>query len=237
MEKSTVYIDESGDLGKGKGTRWFVITAVIVKEENEEEIKNIIRNVKTTLNISEIHIRKISDLYCKSFIVKELNEGDFTYVNVISDTSKMRLSSDVAYNYMCRMLLERVSWYLRDEKTTADVILSSRSEKRDGKLIGYINKLITYGNNEIKGEFFESVTAKKANELDLLQLADVCATTTFLAYEENKWGMRTPCLFNILREHLYRRNGELKKYGIKYLSDEMADGLEGDKNKIPCLRK
>lgn len=41
MEKRTVYIDESGDFGKGKGTKWFVITAVIVKEEKEEEIEYI----------------------------------------------------------------------------------------------------------------------------------------------------------------------------------------------------
>lgn len=237
MEKSTVYIDESGDLGRGKGTRWFVVTAVIVKEENEEQIKNIIRNVKRSLNVLEIHIRKVSDLYCKSFIAKELNEGNFTYINVISDTSKMRLSSETAYNYMCRMLLERVSWYLRDEKMVADVILSARGDKRDNKLIEYINKLIDYEKNEVEKGVFGDIRAEKASALDLLQLADVCASTTFWAHEENKWGMRTPCFLNILKEHLYKRNGKLDKYGIKYLSDEMMNGLHGEKNKIPCRKK
>ena len=28
-EKCTVYIDEAGDLGIGRGTHWFVLTAVI----------------------------------------------------------------------------------------------------------------------------------------------------------------------------------------------------------------
>lgn len=28
----TVYIDEAGDLGIGRGTRWFVLTAVVVKK-------------------------------------------------------------------------------------------------------------------------------------------------------------------------------------------------------------
>lgn len=237
MDKCTVYIDESGDLGKGKGTRWFVITAVIVKEENKEQLKDIICNIKRILNIPEIHIRKVSDLYCKAFITKELNEGKFTYINVISDTSRMRLSPDIAYNYMCRMLLERVSWFLRDEKMAADVILSARGGRRDNKLIEYINKLMTFNNNEIEKGVLGNISAEKANVLDLLQLADVCASTTFWAYEENKWGIRTPCFFNILKDHLYRRNDKLDKYGIKYLSDEMANGLQGEKNRIPCRKK
>jgi len=32
---STVYIDESGGLGCGTGTKWFVISAVIVDKKNE----------------------------------------------------------------------------------------------------------------------------------------------------------------------------------------------------------
>ncbi len=36
---SMVYIDESGDLGCGTGTRWFIISAVIVDKENEKKIR------------------------------------------------------------------------------------------------------------------------------------------------------------------------------------------------------
>ena len=35
-KKCTVYIDEAGDLGIGRGTQWFVITAVIVPKESEK---------------------------------------------------------------------------------------------------------------------------------------------------------------------------------------------------------
>ncbi len=86
---------------------------------------------------------------------------------------------------------------------TADIVLSARGTSRDGELIEYIKeKLISYGNNQITSEVFRSITAKTANSWDMLQLADVCATTTFLAYEINGWGFRTPCYFNVLKNHI-----------------------------------
>ena len=32
---STVYIDESGDLGINKGTQWFIISGAIISKEDE----------------------------------------------------------------------------------------------------------------------------------------------------------------------------------------------------------
>ena len=52
------------------------------------------------------------------------------------------------YNYMCRILLERVSWFLKAHNSKADVMLSGRGTKRDGELIHYIEeKLIRYDYN------------------------------------------------------------------------------------------
>lgn len=33
----TIYIDEAGDLGVGKGTQWFVLTAVIINKSSENK--------------------------------------------------------------------------------------------------------------------------------------------------------------------------------------------------------
>lgn len=242
MDKSTVYIDESGDLGCKTGTRWFVITAVVVKKENENDISSTMNYIRKKLKVKEIHLKKISDFYKRSFIVREVDNTDFTYVNVIADTemvdySKIK-SAKILYNYMCRMLLERVSWFLRDEGRTADIILSSRGQERDNELIYYIkNKLIPSTQTQISSGIFGEVSARKAKELDFLQLADVCATTTFLAYEEKNFGLRTPCFFNILKEHLYKHNGKINKYGIKYFSDSMEDEVRGPQRNFPCHKK
>lgn len=228
MEKSTVYIDESGDLGYGKGTRWFVITAVIVDKDKESLIRKTIKEIKERIKISDIHFRKISDFNKKFFLVNELNKEDFIYINIIADTNKMDYlkikSPTIAYNYMCRILLERVSWFLRDTERIADIVLSARGSSKDGELIKYVeDKLIPFDNNEIAKGVFDKIISKSANSWDMLQLADVCATTTFLSHEINKWGFHIPCYFNILQNHLYKHGDRILSYGLKYFTDETEE--------------
>lgn len=230
MEQSMVYIDESGDLGYGTGTRWFVLSAVIVDKGKEKSIRQKMNQIKSRLKVAEIHMRKISDFYRRSYLVRELSDEEFVYVNIICDTNKLdrtKLSSSIiAYNYLCRFLLERVSWYLRDNDRVADVMLSARGTSRDGELIDYIReKLLPDSDNQIAKGVLRKISAKPANSCDLLQLADVCATTTFLAYEVKKcWGFRIPCYFMTLKNHLYLYKGKLMNYGIKYFPEEI--GLE-----------
>lgn len=38
-----VYIDEAGDLGVCRGTQWFVLTAVIVQNNNEPAIRETLK--------------------------------------------------------------------------------------------------------------------------------------------------------------------------------------------------
>lgn len=233
--KSTVYIDEAGDLGVNRGTQWFVLSAVIVDKTEEPNLRAKLSNVKSRLNLKDVHLRKITDFYKRGYIVKELNDGNFTYVNVIADTKKFDQSkissSTVAYNYLCRMLLERVSWFLRDTNRIADIVLSARGTSRDGELIEYIKeKLIPYGQNQIAKNVFDKVSAKSAGSWDMLQLADVCATTMFLTYEKNGWGFCTPCYSRALQKHLYRHDGHLDSYGIKYFTPNMKPGA----NDLKC---
>ena len=49
MSNYTVYIDEAGDLGINRGTKWFVLTAVIVAKEAEPKIRAKIRQIKSKL--------------------------------------------------------------------------------------------------------------------------------------------------------------------------------------------
>lgn len=242
MSNCTVYIDEAGDLGVGRGTKWFVLSGVIVDTRVEPQIRLTLAGIKARLNVNTIHLRKINDYYRRAFIVQEISNEDFTYVNIIADTDKFDgtkiPSPETAYNYLCRMLLERVSWYLRDTKRVADIVLSARGTSRDNELIEYIkNKLLPYGDNQIVSSCFEQVSAKQAASWDMLQLADICATTMFLAYEINGWGFCTPCFSRVLQSHLYTRNGRLNSYGIKYFTPDMNPGVALLKPHWACTKK
>lgn len=66
MSDCTVYIDESGDLGIGVGTQWFVLTAVIVLKQDEKNIRTTMEHIRTFVNVKEIHIRKIKLFFTKA---------------------------------------------------------------------------------------------------------------------------------------------------------------------------
>lgn len=226
MIESTVYIDESGDLGVNKGTRWFVLSAVIVDKNQESSIRMTIDRIRTRLNIREIHITKLREFYKRAYVVKELNNEKFVYMNVLVDTTKfdkIKIPNPlIAYNYVCKYLLQRVSWYLKDNDRKANIVLSARGTSRDGDLIKYIEeKLIPYPDNNIAKGVLGSVVAKSSSSWDLLQLADVCASTTFLAYQVNDYGFRTPCFLRCLIEHLYKKNEKYDSYGLKFFNDSM----------------
>ena len=241
MSDCTVYIDEAGDLGYRRGTQWFVLTAVIVSKKDEPRIRAKLASIKARLNVNEIHLRKINDFYRRTLIVREIAGEEFTYINIIADTNMLDIlqksSAATAYNYLCRLLLERVSWFLRDTNQTADVVLSARGTSRDGELINYIKeKLLPYAPNEISPVNFEKITAKTSGSWDMLQLADICATTMFLFFEKNGWGFRTPCFSKVLKPHLYKYNGKINHYGIKYVEDKMALLKTDAEYEWPCKK-
>lgn len=223
----TLYIDEAGDLGVGRGTEWFVLAGVIVNKSDEKQIREVIRNIRQRLNVNEIHFRKMMSFDKKAYAVSELSKCPFEYITVIANTSMIKLSlkdaaapSLLSYNHICRYLLERASWLLRDTKRKADIVLSSRGTSRDNDLIEYINKLILYGMNKVSPQFGK-IRAETAAKWDMLQLADVCATSMFNMHERNGLNFITPCYAYRLNPHLYRHNGHLEKYGVKYYDDKM----------------
>ena len=241
MSNCTVYIDEAGDLGFQRGTQWFVLSAVVVRKQDEPQIRAKLAQIKARLNVNHIHFRKLPDFYRRAVAVREINSEPFTYMCIVVDTNKLDYSkiksAAIAYNYICRMLLERVSWFLRDAGLVGDIVLSARSTSRDGELISYIDMLRNHPDNQIAQDVFDKITAKPAGSWDLLQLADVCATTIFLTYEKNGWGFRTPCYTKVLSHHLYRHGGKLERYGIKYFTNEMKPAVQMLKCDWPCAEK
>lgn len=242
MSDCTVYIDEAGDLGINRGTKWFVLSAVIVEKSAESTIRANMNQIKTKLNIREIHLRKVADYNKRAYIVSQLECEPFTYMNILVDTTKFDATkipdTNVAYNYVCKYLLQRVSWFLETNSMIGDVILSARGTSRDGELIKYIQKkLLPYPDNAINSAVFGKISAKTAASWDLLQLADVCATTMFLTYEINSFGFCTPCFSMSLQDHLYRKHGRIDSYGIKFFTSDMKPNLQELRSHRVCAKK
>ena len=52
MEEYNVYIDESGDEGIKKGSKYFILTALIVKKENDLKIAKNVDIIKQNLEMN-----------------------------------------------------------------------------------------------------------------------------------------------------------------------------------------
>lgn len=241
-KKCTIYIDEAGDLGINRGTQWFVLSAVIVDKDAETSIRQKMAAIKSELNLNEIHFRNLRNYEQRCYTVSHLNTCEFDLINIVVDTTKLNLNrtdrngspSIVSYNYCCRLLLERVSWLLRDTDRTGDIVLSSRGTSRDNELIQYIKeKLLNYDFNEV-ANCFDKIKAKSASEWDLLQLADVCATSIFYYHEINRYGFITPCYCYRLKNHVYQRNRNVDSYGMKYYDSDMKPSKDYFLSKMIC---
>ena len=229
-----LYIDEAGDLGINRGTRWFVLSGVVIDVDDEPFMRATMNSIRSKFNLKELHFRKLRNFEQKAYAVNELCKCNFTYVNVIADCSKINLicknpndcPSIVTYNFACRLLLERCSWLLKSRNQTAKIILSSRGTSRDKELIDYIKvKLFDYPQNSINN-LFTSITSKPSSAWDGLQLADVCATTMFYSHELNGLGFTTPCFTVRLGKFLYRHGKNVTSYGMKYYSEDMFPGAD-----------
>ena len=242
MKKCTVYIDEAGDFGVNRGTQWFVLSGVIIDKTDEIQLRRNISQIKSRINLHEIHMRNIGDFNKRAFIVRALNDENFTYMNIVVDTNKFDSSripsTTIAYNYVCKYLLQRASRFMEDTGRVGDIVLSARGTARDGELIQYIkDKLLPYPDNKINATVFDTVSAKTAASWDMLQLADVCATTTFWNYEVNGFGFCVPCFSLALQSHLYRYNGTVESYGIKFFTNDMKPNMTELRTKRICAEK
>ena len=48
----TLYIDEAGDLGIGKGSDWFILSGVLIDKQEEPQIRETIKNIRIKLNVN-----------------------------------------------------------------------------------------------------------------------------------------------------------------------------------------
>ena len=118
------YIDEAGDEGiETGGSRWFILSALLVPDEIDPQTSTMIGRIKTTFGKSNdwiLHWSKIKKHDQKRYVCQELLTEPWVCVCIATDKthpfitgSKGLRQKDVLYLYSLRLLLERLSWYAR----------------------------------------------------------------------------------------------------------------------------
>lgn len=232
------YIDESGDEGfvfKGVGTGstgWLVLSAVVLPKQNDLGIVRLAEKIRTTIGKPKgfvLHFQKLSHDH-RVAACQQIGASNVRIISIL--TSKRHLPPEYAttekhilYRYMCRLLLERISWLCRDRPCvgdgTAELIFSNRAAMSYDDLRKYLATLQGKSDElEVKIEWAVidplQVRAINHDQLAGLQIADIAASGTRWSVDLNKYGNVEARYIEILKPRLYNHNGKVLSYGLKF---------------------
>lgn len=236
-----VFIDESGDEGfkfepgggHGWSSLWFVISAVIVRTENEMEQVSVIDEIRKRLGKDRsfsVHCREMKHEQ-KSLCAELVGQRRFRTVSVA--IYKPAIAAPETFNeryrlyfYATRYLLERVSWLCRDTRRDpadkAEIIFSNRAGMSYDELRAYLGTLLkasTTGTMDVRIDWSvvdcALIKAEQHKKLMGLQVADIVASSTFSALHHNRHNLTETGYLRRLRGIAYKHRGMVTGHGLK----------------------
>ncbi len=166
-----IYIDESGDLGQF-GSKYFVVAAIIV--DDPLELKRIIKKLrqrklkKKIKDLPEIKANKASHRE-REYVLTRLNGAKCTLFAIAVEKNKIksRLFSfkDKLYNYLCGILIKKLSLDCQELKITIDKKYTNTLIQKDFN--NYISSKISAKYPAMK-VFIIHEDSSKSNELQVV---------------------------------------------------------------------
>lgn len=244
-----VYIDESGDEGFsfGKGSsEWFVLSAVIVKKENDFATVSLVDAVRSQLEKPDkkpLHFRDLRHEHRLPFIDR-ISQADLKIISVFMHKPSLEEPEKFheryrLYFYSVRFLLERVSWYCKDHHSKhddgggrAELIFSNRSGMSYEELGNHLRHIrdntdffeVRIDWNHISPE---AITAYSAGKRMGLQIADAVASGSYYAVEQRK-GYTESRYLRMLKPVVYHHQSRYMGYGLKVWPKNAAMALSAN---------
>ncbi len=235
------YIDESGDEGIGTGgSRWFILGALIVLGEIDLQTSTMVSRVKHKFGHDDKFVlqwKKIKKHSQKLYICQEYQTEQWTFACVATDKTHPFVTKGRGinlkyqlYNYSARLLLERLSWYARDNGNRKSLpIFEYRSNTSYDEMRDYFRHLrrwmpptrISWNNLEYRN--FKILPKKRSR---LLQACDNLCGMVKEGLEYDGYGNIEPRYVLSVGNRFYRRGSNLFSYGLKFLhanSNVLAD--------------
>ena len=216
VNEYNIYIDESGDEGINKGSKYFILTAIIIKKEKDLEISRIVDDIKKNLEMNvdkQLHWKFLRGFPNKKMILESIKDKDITIINVIVDTYSIKyIESNNIYNYFSGYLFERICWFMKENNALANINISSRGNLSKNELSNHINSN-NHKKYEIDGSCIKSIKIIPNERKKLLQLADCCCSALFQALKNNNTQYFE--FIKIIKNRLYKRNNKIISYGLK----------------------
>lgn len=241
------YIDESGDEGfvfsdspPKKSSEWWVISAVVVRESNHQELEDSVSTYRALyprgkpFHFSDAtHERRIG-------FITYLMRANVRFISIITHKpTLLSVKPEIAtkkhylFYYTAKLLIERITWLCDffvddDESKKAKIVISDRGQLRRAHLDNYLSILrgitateasmgIDVGNHDIKWRRIsdELIIIEPHNSLAGLQAADAVASGMRAALELTLHNQTEHRYAKMLAPKTWRRYRSLMKYGLK----------------------
>jgi hypothetical protein len=242
------YIDESGDEGftflpnHQGSSRWFVLSALVVRKENDLQLVQLARNARELLKKPPKHALHFRDLKHEQRVplARVIGAAQIRTVNVlihkpsIPNPETFQQQAFSLYRYATRLLAERVSWLCRDNRRAnigdgrVEIVFSNRSAMSYDDLKAYLERLRagTEGNEvRIDWNVVEPglIRAVNHDQLAGLQLADAVASGMYYAVHQNPYGEVEDRYLRLMSRTLYRNRNKIEGYGLKFWCGDQAE--------------
>lgn len=220
------FIDEAGQRARTeRSSRHFVMSAIIIEQQQLETVAALQARLRTDLGRrpdDHLHWQNLKQHAQRLHAAKSLGQMPVTISTVV--VCKQHLAGalpdeDHAYLYTLRFLLERLSWWARDNDSTLSYTVAHVVRFKLAKLRLYESRLRSLPSCPIQWQCLDDRGGRidQPSRIEQLQLADIAASATFAAFEPDRYGNTEPrYLVEGLAPRLYRRPpGQLTSYGLK----------------------
>lgn len=250
------YIDESGDTGftfkanAGGSSCWLVLSAVVVRKNFDLQLVQDMKALRAKLGKQPKSVLHFKDQWnhdqkvftCTEFAKMRMRAiSILAYKPLIPNKDAYEKNTEMLYRYMCRLLLERISWLCRDRRDpnvgdgTVELIFSNRTRMSYSDLTDYFQKLKDHGNTKIEWSVIDIANVRSVphSQMAGLQVADYVASSSWKAVELNKFGMVENKYMKMFKAVFYRYRDHPKNlfgYGLKFYPN-----LETIKPSLPHL--
>ncbi|WP_171117665.1 DUF3800 domain-containing protein [Streptomyces sp. Z423-1] len=230
LPKLHAFIDEAGQRSRSqKSSDHFVMSAVVVADGDLPQAAAFLAGLRTDLRRRPgdvLHWQNFKSHTDRLHAAKSLAAQSWATISSVVVCKRhlpagaTRLDDDQAYLYTFRFLLERLSWLARDSGSILEYTLAHVVRFKLAKLRQY--ESILQAQNPYECRIAWQALDPKGGRLDqpsrveMLQCADLAASATYAAFNEDRFGNTEPRYLQELSPRLYRRGAApLTSYGLK----------------------
>jgi Protein of unknown function (DUF3800) len=253
----TIYIDESGDDGlrnfrrpgeHGGSSNWLIIGACFVRSSRDLELVALRDRIKVdclpTKPGRPIHFKDMNHgqrrRACQIISGQPLR---FACVIGLKNVAEARVfvEKNQLYFYLTRYLIERVSWFCRDNRPMvregdgrAKIVFSRRGGLSYEGFRDYLVWLRDKCETTVHWPSIDidAVEAMDHTKLAGLQIADCGVSAVAAAIEPDRYGNVEGAYLNEIAPNLYSRKGKVLSYGLKFLPSTEKLSLSSQQSAI-----